>query len=130
MCIKIYVRAVQYPFAPAPSMPTSPPLPVAVVAVVAYNFPRLAPFEVIRVEQRVHQDNDVHKRRSEEVEEEADEVLESLEVIPRQPETDAKRVQLAMSLSATSPIYTRGEIFNLHNASTGRLRGPGTSGHA
>lgn len=77
-------------------VPASASLSVAVVAIVTYNFPRLAPFEVVREEQRVHQNNDVHERRREKVEEEADEILQPLQVIPRQPEADAKRVKLAL----------------------------------
>lgn len=58
------------------------------------NFTRLTPLEVIRVEQRVNQNDNVHKRRREEMHDIACEVLRALEVVARQPEANAKRVKL------------------------------------
>jgi hypothetical protein len=55
---------------------------VAVLFVVpSDNLASLAPFEVIRVEERVYQDNNVHERRSEKMHDVAYEVLGSLEVV-------------------------------------------------
>lgn len=57
-------------------------------------FASLTPFEVIRVEERVHHDDDVHERRREEVDEEADKVLDALLHISGEPKADAERVEL------------------------------------
>lgn len=55
---------------------------VAVLFVVpSDNLTGLAPFEVIRVEERVSQNNNVHERRSEEMHDIAHEVLRALEVV-------------------------------------------------
>lgn len=54
----------------------------------------LAPLEVIRVHQRVHENDDVHEGRGKEVEEVSNKVLSSLEVVAWKPETDAEGIQL------------------------------------
>lgn len=54
----------------------------------------LAPLEVIRVKERIHEDDDVHKWGSKEVEEVPNKVLHTLETVAWKPETDAERVQL------------------------------------
>lgn len=50
----------------------------------------LAPLEIIRVEKRVHENDDVHEGRGEEVEEVADEILHPLKLVAGQPEADAE----------------------------------------
>ena len=56
-------------------MATAASLPIAVVTIIGDNFPCLAPFEVVRVKQRIDQNNDVHEWRREKVKEEPNEVL-------------------------------------------------------
>jgi hypothetical protein len=58
------------------------------------NLTRLTPLEVIGVKQRIHQNNNVHKRRREEMHDIAYKVLRALKVVARQPEANAKRVKL------------------------------------
>jgi hypothetical protein len=58
------------------------------------DLPGLAPSEVVRVQQGVDEDNDVHERRGEEVEKVSDKVLGALEVVAREPEADAEGVEL------------------------------------
>src|SRR6478735_4677093 len=66
------------------------------------NFTRLTPLEVIRVKQRINQNNNVHKRRCEEMHDIACEILRALEVVAREPEANAKRVKLKKTLAKLS----------------------------
>lgn len=60
------------------------------LAVTLDYFASLAPFEVIRVEERVHHDDDVHEWGSKEVDEEANKVLDALSHISGKPKADAE----------------------------------------
>lgn len=53
-------------------------------------FASLTPFEVIRVEERVNHDDDVHEGRGEEVDKETNKVLDALLHISWKPEADAE----------------------------------------
>lgn len=60
----------------------------------ADHFACLAPFEVVRVEERVQHDDDVHEWGRKEVQEVAHKVLNTLFVVPGEPEADTEGVEL------------------------------------
>lgn len=74
---------------------------VLFVAVAADDFSRLAPLEVVGMEERVNQNDDVHERRRDDVQKKSHKILETLEVVSWQPEANAERVNLVVFRSAT-----------------------------
>lgn len=73
--------------------------PVALLPVRSHHLSRLAPFEVIRVEQRVNQYDNISKWRGAEVQEIANKVLGSLEHVAGKPKANTECVQLYLSAS-------------------------------
>lgn len=69
--------------------PTSPDI-IAGLLVFANDFPSLPPFKIIRVEERVDKDDDVHEWGAQKVEEVTYEVLHTLQIVAWQPEANAK----------------------------------------
>lgn len=68
--------------------------PISFLAVEFRHLASLAPFEVIRVEKRVHKYDDVAERRCHKMNEVADEVLEPFKHVAREPKADAEDIQL------------------------------------
>jgi hypothetical protein len=64
------------------------------LSVTLDNLASFAPLEVIRVNQGIDKNNDVHKGRCEEVHKVADEVLRSLQAISRKPESNTEGINL------------------------------------
>jgi hypothetical protein len=71
----------------------------ALFVAVVDDFSSLSPFEVVGMEERVEQNDHVHKGSGAQVHEESDKVLESLEVVSWQPEANAEGVNLEQSNS-------------------------------
>lgn len=86
MCVQVYAICRSFIFFTMhclfSSVCASPTNIIAILFVITSdNFSRLAPFEVIRMEKRIYEDDDVHEGRRKEVEEVPDEILEPLKVI-------------------------------------------------